>query len=197
MLLLAGLGNPDPKHADDRHNVGFMAVERIANAHGFGSWRQKFNGNVAEGILGGRKTIILKPTTWMNNSGRSVASCVQFFRLVGEDIVVFYDEIDLLPGKVRVRTGGGHNGHNGIRDIHRHIGTEYGRVRIGVGRPNNKEQVTGHVLGRFTRDEQATFNDVLEAIADAAPFLASNEYDRFQSRVAYLAPAAPCSPAEP
>ena len=189
MLLLAGLGNPGGKHARQRHNVGFMAVERIAAAHGFGAWRRRFQGEVSRGTLGKRDTLLLKPATYMNNSGRSLAAAARFFKLAGGDIVVFHDEMDLAFGKVRVRAGGGHAGHNGIRDIHAHLGPDYRRVRIGVGHPGSRHKVIGHVLDGFSRAERGDIDDVLEAIADCAPLLADGDNDRFQSRVALLAPA--------
>jgi len=186
MFLLAGLGNPGSEHARQRHNVGFMALERIADKHAFGAWRRRFQGEAAEGTLGGRKTLLLKPLTYMNRSGQSVAEAVRFFKLDGPDIVVLYDEIDLAPGKVRTKSGGGHAGHNGIRSIHSHIGPDYRRVRIGVGHPGDKERVTGHVLGNFGPSDKAWLDDLLDAIADAAPYLAEDADDKFQSRIAFL-----------
>ncbi len=186
MFLLAGLGNPGPEYARHRHNVGFMAVERIAEAHGFGAWRRRFQGVAVEGVLGGRKTLLLKPLTFINHSGQSVGEAVRFFKLDPADVVVLYDEIDLASGKVRTKQGGGHSGHNGIRSIHAHIGQDYRRVRIGVGHPGQKERVIGHVLGNFTGDEQAGLDKLLDAIADAAPFLAESADDKFQTRVAFL-----------
>jgi PTH1 family peptidyl-tRNA hydrolase len=186
MFLLAGLGNPGSEYARQRHNVGFMAVERIAETYGFGAWRRRFQGIAAEGTLGGRKTLLLKPLTFMNRSGQSLAEAVRFFKLEPADIVVLYDEIDLAPGKVRTKQGGGHSGHNGIRSIHAHIGPDYRRVRIGVGHPGQKERVIGHVLGNFGNDEQAGLDALLDAIADAAPFLAEGADDKFQTRVAFL-----------
>ncbi len=186
MLLLAGLGNPGSRHARQRHNVGFMAVDRIAAAHGFGAWRKRFHGEAAEGRLGGLKTLLFKPLVYMNNSGRALGEVVRFFQLQGSGIVVLYDEIDLTLGKVRVKQGGGHAGHNGIRSIHAHIGADYRRVRIGVNHPGHKDLVIGHVLKDFPASERQRVDVVLDAIADAAPFLAEGADDRFQSRVAFL-----------
>ena len=186
MLLLAGLGNPGSRHARQRHNVGFMAVDRIAAAHGFGAWRKRFHGEAAEGRLGGLKTLLFKPLVYMNNSGRALGEVVRFFQLQGSGIVVLYDEIDLALGKVRVKQGGGHAGHNGIRSIHAHIGADYRRVRIGVSHPGHRDLVIGHVLKDFPASERPQVDAVLDAIADAAPFLAEGADDRFQSRVALL-----------
>ncbi len=186
MLLLAGLGNPGSRHARQRHNVGFMAVDRIAAAHGFGAWRRRFHGEAAEGRLGGQKTLLFKPLVYMNNSGRALGEAVRFFQLPGSGIVVLYDEIDLALGKVRVKQGGGHAGHNGIRSIHAHIGADYRRVRIGVNHPGHRDLVIGHVLKDFPASERPQVDGVLDAIADAAPFLAEGADDRFQSRVALL-----------
>lgn len=198
MFLLAGLGNPGPDYARQRHNVGFMAIERIAEDHGFGAWRRRFQGIAAEGILGGRKTLLLKPLTYMNLSGQSVAEAVRFFKLDASELVVLYDEIDLAPGKVRTKAGGGHSGHNGIRSIHSHIGPDYRRVRIGVGHPGQKEGVIGHVLGNFAKDEQAWLDTLLSAISDAAPYLAEGADDKFQTRVALLTrPLDDTKPEEP
>ncbi len=186
MLLLAGLGNPGTRHARQRHNIGFMAVDRIAAAHGFGAWRKRFHGEAAEGVLGGLKTLLFKPLVYMNNSGRALGEIVRFFHLPGSGIVVLYDEIDLALGKVRVKQGGGHAGHNGIRSIHAHIGADYRRVRIGVSHPGHRDFVIGHVLKDFPASERRRVDVVLDAIADAAPFLADGADDRFQSRVALL-----------
>ncbi len=186
MLLLAGLGNPGPGHARQRHNVGFMAVDRIAAVHGFGAWRRRFQGEAAEGTLGGLKTRLFKPLVFMNNSGRALGEAARFYRLAGSQVVVLHDEIDLALGKVRVRHGGGHAGHNGIRSIHAHLGATYRRVRIGVGHPGARDLVIGHVLKNFATAERARVDAILDAIADAAPLLAEEGDDRFQSRVALL-----------
>ena len=186
MFLLVGLGNPGPGHARQRHNIGFMAVERIAGMHGFGAWRRRFHGEAAEGRMGGRKSLLLKPLTWMNDSGRPVGAAARFFKLDPSDIVVLHDEIDLASGKVRTKSGGGHAGHNGVRSIHAHLGPDYRRVRIGVGHPGDKDRVTGHVLSDFRAADRDWIGPLLDAIADAAPLLAAGADDRFQTRVAYL-----------
>ena len=141
MKLFVGLGNPGTKYAGNRHNIGFMAVDRIADDHGFAGWRNKFQGQVNEGRLGSEKVVLLKPETFMNRSGQSVGEAVRFYKLAPEDVVVFHDEIDLAPGKLRVKSGGGHAGHNGLRSLHAHIGDTYGRVRMGVGHPGHQDAV--------------------------------------------------------
>jgi PTH1 family peptidyl-tRNA hydrolase len=185
MLLLVGLGNPGPEHARDRHNIGFMAADRIADDWGFGPWRRRFQGDVAEGRLDDHKVLLLKPLTFMNESGRSVGEAVRFFKLRPEDLVVLYDEIDLAPGKVRCKQGGGHSGHNGIRSIHAHVGPDYRRVRIGVGHPGDKERVIGHVLSAFSARDKDWLDRLLDAISDAAPQLAEHRDEKFQSQVAH------------
>ena len=191
MLLLAGLGNPGSAHVRQRHNVGFMALDRIAACYGFGAWRKRFHGEIAEGMLGGLKTLLFKPLLYMNNSGQALGEVVRFFRLAGSGIVVLHDEIDLTLGKVRVKRGGGHAGHNGIRSVHAHIGADYRRVRIGVNHPGHRDRVIGHVLKDFPAAERIQVDGVLDAIADAAPLLADGADDRFQSRVALLVEAEP------
>lgn len=141
MLIFAGLGNPGAKYARNRHNVGYMAVDRIAEDHGFGPWKARFQGQASEGRLGGAKVLLLKPGTFMNLSGQSVGEAMRFYKLAPQDVVVFHDELDLAPGKCRVKTGGGHAGHNGLRSLHQHIGPDYTRVRIGIGHPGRKELV--------------------------------------------------------
>jgi PTH1 family peptidyl-tRNA hydrolase len=190
MLLLVGLGNPGPKHAAQRHNVGFMAVDLIVRRHGFSAWRKRFQGEVAEGTLGGRRALALKPMTYMNDSGQSVGEAARFHKLALADVVVFHDELDLAPGKVRVKTGGGAGGHNGIRDIDAHLGPDYRRVRIGIGHPGHKDLVYGYVLQDFSKAERDDWlPKVLDAIATEAPLLASGgkvDDEKFMSRVAFL-----------
>ncbi len=189
MLLLVGLGNPGDKYARHRHNVGFMAVDAIADAAGFGPARSKFQGELREGLIGGEKTLILKPQTYMNDSGRSVGEAARFYKIDPEDIVVFYDELDLAPGKIRMKTGGGAAGHNGIRSIDAHIGNHFRRVRIGIGHPGDKSRVTGHVLGDFSKADQDWLAPMLDAIAGEAKHLAGGDDNRFQTAVAHkLAP---------
>lgn len=155
MRLFVGLGNPGGKYEQNRHNVGFMAVDRIAADHGFGPWRNKFQGAVAEGRLGTEKVLLLKPGTYMNKSGQSVGEAMRFFKLAPEDVTVFHDELDLAPGKCRVKTGGGLAGHNGLRSLDAHIGPAFQRVRLGIGHPGHKDRVSGWVLGDFAKAEQS------------------------------------------
>ncbi len=184
MKLFVGLGNPGAKYAMNRHNVGFMAVDRIADAHGFGPWRSKFQGVISEGRLGGEKVILLKPETFMNKSGQSVGEALRFFKLDPADVTVFHDEIDLAPAKLRVKQGGGHAGHNGLRSLHGHIGDEYQRVRIGVGHPGHKDAVPTYVLKDFAKADQDWLADLLDGIADGAVSLAEGDTGRFQNAVA-------------
>lgn len=189
MLLLVGLGNPGEKYAHHRHNVGFMAVDAIAQAHGFGPARAKFQGELREGVLGDEKTLILKPQTYMNDSGRSVGEAARFYKLEPEDVVVFYDELDLAPGKLKAKTGGGAAGHNGIRSIDDHIGNAFRRIRIGIGHPGDKARVTGHVLGDFAKADREWLEPLLAAVAAEAKHLAGKDDARFLTAVAQkLAP---------
>jgi PTH1 family peptidyl-tRNA hydrolase len=185
MKLFVGLGNPGAEHAFNRHNVGFMAVDAIAAAHGFPGWRKRFQGVAAEGKLGKEQVLLLKPQTFMNESGRAVGEAVRFYKLDLDDVVVFHDELDLATGKVRVKTGGGVAGHNGLRSLTAHIGNDYVRVRIGIGHPGQKELVTGHVLHDFAKADHAWLEPLLSAIAQEAPYLAEGAADKFQSRVAH------------
>ncbi len=189
MVLLVGLGNPGPKYAGHRHNVGFMAIDAIAEAHGFGPFRKKFQGEIADGRLGDAPARLLKPLTFMNESGRSAGEAARFFKIPNDQIIVFYDELDLAPGKVRVKRGGGAAGHNGIRSLHAHLGPDYKRVRIGIGHPGAKPKVIGHVLGDFSKADQDWLPDLLNAIAAAAPHLAAGADDKFQTDIAHRAPA--------
>jgi len=186
MLLLVGLGNPGDKYANHRHNVGFMAVDAIADAHGFGPSRAKFQGDLREGSIGAEKVLILKPQTFMNDSGQSVGEAARFYKIPPEDIIVFYDELDLAPGKIRMKTGGGAAGHNGIRSIDAHVGNDFKRVRIGIGHPGDKSRVTGHVLGDFAKADRDWLEPLLAAIAKSAPFLVDGNENRFQTNVAQL-----------
>lgn len=184
MKLFVGLGNPGSEYAKNRHNVGFMAVDEIARAHGFGPWKRKFKGLAADGELAGEKILLLKPDTYMNESGRSVGEAARFLKVEEKDIVVFYDEIDLAPAKLKVKTGGGNAGHNGLRSISAHLGNDYVRVRIGVGHPGVKELVARWVLSDFAKADQAWLEPLLEAIAKAAPRLARDDQSRFLTDVA-------------
>ncbi|MEO1798383.1 MAG: aminoacyl-tRNA hydrolase [Pseudomonadota bacterium] len=221
MQLFVGLGNPGGKYERNRHNIGFMAVDRIASDHGFGPWRSKFQGLVSEGTLGGEKVMLLKPETFMNRSGQSVGEALRFYKLAPEDVIVFHDELDLAPGKLKVKRGGGHAGHNGLRSLHGHIGEAYGRVRLGIGHPGHKDAVPGYVLRDFPKADEAWLDDLMRGISDGATELARGDAGRFMNAVslrtapprsgggtaksgkappapkAEAAPKAPAAPAEP
>jgi peptidyl-tRNA hydrolase, PTH1 family len=187
MLLWVGLGNPEPGQARNRHNIGFMAADVIAQRHGFGPWRNRFKGVAAEGSVGGQRVLALKPLTYMNDSGRSVQAAASFYKLPVEAITAFHDELDLAPGKVRVKRGGGAAGHNGLRSMDRILGSpEYWRVRLGIGHPGSKERVLGHVLGDFGKDDRAWVVAMLDAVAEAAPLLAQGRPEDFMTKVALL-----------
>ncbi|MCB1353690.1 MAG: aminoacyl-tRNA hydrolase [Rhodobacteraceae bacterium] len=192
MKLFVGLGNPGAKYARNRHNVGFMAVEAIAEAHGFAPWRGKFSGQVSEGRLGREKVILLKPETFMNLSGDAVQAAAAFYKIPPGDITVFHDELDLGPGKLRVKTGGGHAGHNGLRSITAHLGPDFQRVRIGIGHPGNKKLVSNYVLGDFAKFEEDWLAKLLEGIAEGAPALAEGDGSVLSNAVSRrLAPPKP------
>jgi len=187
MKLWVGLGNPEPGMLRQRHNIGFMALDRIALRHGFSPWRQRFKGLVAEGSIGGAKVLALKPMTYMNASGESVQAAAAFFKLLPDTITAFHDELDLAPGKTRVKKGGGAAGHNGLRSMDRQLGTpDYWRVRLGIGHPGDKARVTGHVLGDFAKVDQPWLLELLDAVADAAPMIAADKPEDFMTRVALL-----------
>ena len=195
MLLLAGLGNPGAGYAGHRHNMGFVAVNAIAGRNRFAPWRKKFQGEIAEGEIAGTRVLVLKPMTYMNLSGQSVAAALDFFELEPAALTVFHDEIDLLLGRVKVKTGGGHGGHNGIRDIMAHLGPDFRRVRLGVGHPGEKDLVHDHVLQEFAKAERELAGKVIEAVADEVPRLLAGDEGGFMSRVAYLvAPPKPKAP---
>src|SRR5580658_10470356 len=187
MQLWVGLGNPEPGMARNRHNIGFMAVDVIAIRHGFGPWRQRFKGLVAEGTVGQHKVLALKPQTYMNASGESVQAAAAFYKLEPEAIIAFHDELDLVPSKVRVKRGGGAAGHNGLRSMDRMLGTpEYWRVRLGIGHPGVKEQVMRHVLGDFAKGDRDWLIALLYSVAEAAPLLATGRPEEFMTTVALL-----------
>ena len=187
MKLWVGLGNPEPGMARHRHNIGFMALDVIADRHGFSPWRSRFKGVVAEGNIGGQKVLALKPMTYMNESGQSVQAAASFFKIPPDGITAFHDELDLAPGKVRVKKGGGAAGHNGLRSMDRMLGTpEYWRVRLGIGHPGHKDKVHGHVLGNFAKVDEDWLTTLLAAVADAAPLLAGDKPEDFMTRVALL-----------
>ena len=178
MLLLVGLGNPGTKHQNHRHNLGFMTLDRLVERYSFGPWRRRFQGQVADGRLGGRRAMALKPGTFMNLSGQSVGAAARYFHVSGKDIVVFHDEIDLAPGKIRVKQGGGTAGHNGLRSIDSHIGPDFRRVRVGVGHPGNKAQVQRYLLRDFPKRDKVWLDPLLDAVVEAAEYLAKDEIGR-------------------
>lgn len=184
MQLFVGLGNPGGQYAGNRHNVGFMALDRIAADHGFAPWRGKFQGSLAEGTLGAEKVLLLKPETFMNRSGQSVGEAMRFFKLTPAEVTVFHDELDLAPGRLRVKQGGGHAGHNGLRSIHAAIGPEYQRVRIGIGHPGHKDAVAPYVLHDFAKADADWLDDLLRGISDGAPALAGGDGATFMNAVA-------------
>jgi PTH1 family peptidyl-tRNA hydrolase len=187
MLLWVGLGNPEPGMARNRHNIGFMALDVIAIRHGFTPWRRRFKGLIAEGSIGGEKILALKPLTYMNASGEAVQAAAAFYKLPHDAITAFHDELDLVPGKLRVKFGGGTAGHNGLRSLDRQLGTaEFWRVRMGIGHPGSKDRVLPYVLGDFSRDEVVWLIPFLDAIADAASLLASGKTPDFMTKVALL-----------
>ena len=193
MLLIAGLGNPGPTYAKNRHNIGFLAVDEIARRWGFSAARSRFHSLAAEGAIetpeGPVRALILKPQTYYNESGRSVGEALKFFKLKPADLVVFYDEIDLAPGRFRMKTGGGAAGNNGIRSVTAQVGPDFRRARLGTGHPGDKALVQGHVLSDFHKAEMKWVEPLLEACADALPFLAAGDDDRYQAEVMRLAPA--------
>jgi len=190
MKLIVGLGNPGAKYAHNRHNIGFMALDQIASDHGFSPWRSKFQGQVSDGRFGSDKAILLKPETFMNLSGQAVGEAMRFHKIAPADVIVFHDELDLAPGKVRLKTGGGHAGHNGLRSIHGHIGADYDRVRLGIGHPGHKDAVAGYVLRDFPKADAEWLDDVLRGIGDGIAHLVDGAGDKFLNAIALrVAPA--------
>jgi len=184
MQLWVGLGNPGANHAMNRHNVGFMAVDAIAETHGFDPWRKQFQGWSAAGRIGTERVVLLKPATYMNESGRAIGEAARFFKLAVGDITVFHDELDIDPMRVKVKTGGGTAGHNGLRSTEAHVGNAFRRVRLGIGHPGHKDRVLGHVLGNYAKAELDPLADMLGAVAAEAPWLANGDSPRFMSEVA-------------
>ncbi|MEM1365948.1 MAG: aminoacyl-tRNA hydrolase [Pseudomonadota bacterium] len=184
MRILVGLGNPGAKYAAHRHNIGFMAADEIHRRHGFSPWKKKFSALMTDGNIGGVKTVLLKPQTFMNLSGQSVGEAMRFYKLSPADVVVMHDELDLAPGKVRVKKGGGHGGHNGLKSTDAHIGKDYVRVRLGIGHPGDKARVNGHVLGDFAKADQHWLTPLIEAIADDAGVLLKDDAAGFMNRMA-------------
>lgn len=184
MIVMVGLGNPGNQYAYTRHNIGFMALDDIAERHGFSPFKQKFNALVAEGRIGNRKVVGLKPQTYMNRSGQAVGEAIRFYKVPTPDVFVFYDDLDLAPGKIRVKRGGGAGGHNGLRSIDQHIGPDYWRVRMGIGHPGDKDRVTGYVLSNFAQKDEDWLDPLFEAVADAAPHLVDGAPEKFMTQVA-------------
>ena len=194
MLILAGLGNPDPAYSNNRHNFGFMAIDAIARRWNFGPEHRKFSGLVREGGVGEVRALLLKPQTFYNESGRAVKEAMAFYKAAPADVVCFYDEIDLAPGRFRMKMGGGAAGNNGIRSITAHIGPDFRRARLGTGHPGHKDRVLGHVLSDFHKVELSWVTALLEACADAAPMLVAGEDERYQAEVMRLAPSEKLDP---
>ena len=184
MLVIAGLGNPGGKYAANRHNIGFMAADEIVRRHSFGPWKSKFNAEISSGTLGSHKALVDKPTTYMNESGQAVGELMRFYKEKLTNLIVIYDELDLPAGKLRIKTGGGHGGHNGIKSIDAHCGKEYRRMRLGIGHPGSKEKVTGYVLGDFAKADHDWLDPLLEAIADNATLLAKGDDAGFMNKLA-------------
>jgi PTH1 family peptidyl-tRNA hydrolase len=189
MLLLVGLGNPGGAYARNRHNIGFMAADSIVRRHSFAAWRSKFHGHVAEGSIDGEKALVLKPATFMNLSGQAVAEAARFHKIEPERIIVFHDDLDLLPGKVRVKKAGGAGGHNGLKSIDAHLGNDYWRVRIGIGHPGHKDLVTPWVLSDFAKADELWLPALLDAVATYLPLLAAGNDSGFLTKLAQVAPA--------
>jgi PTH1 family peptidyl-tRNA hydrolase len=185
MRLIVGLGNPGPRHERNRHNIGFMAVDAIVRRHSFPAFRGKFKGELSEGTIGGLRVLLLKPQTWMNLSGESVLAAASFYKIRPEEIAVIHDDLDLAPGKLRVKRGGGSAGHNGLRSIDACLGNDYWRVRLGIGHPGIKELVHPYVLQNFAADE-AWVGPLVEAVAEAAPLLVADNAQAFMSKVALI-----------
>ncbi len=191
MKIIVGLGNPGPKYAGNRHNIGFMAVDALHRRHAFGPWTRKFKGEIAEGELAGEKILLVKPQTYMNVSGESVGEAMRFYKLTPADIIAVYDELDLAPGRARLKIGGGHGGHNGIKSLDAHCGKDYRRLRLGIGHPGAKELVNGHVLGDFAKSDSAWLEPLLDALADNADLLVKGLDSQFLNKLAIATGAPP------
>ena len=197
MLLIVGLGNPGPQYARNRHNVGFMAADAIVRRHSFSGFSKKFRGEIAEGTLAGEKALILKPMTFMNLSGDSVGEAMRFYKLSPADIIVMHDELDLAPGKIKLKTGGGNGGHNGLKSIDAHCGKDYKRLRIGIGHPGHKDRVNPHVLGDFAKSDQEWLQPLLDAVADHVELLASGDDSGFLNKMVLATGTTAPKPAKP
>ncbi|CAD7038968.1 aminoacyl-tRNA hydrolase [Pseudorhizobium halotolerans] len=184
MKIIAGLGNPGPKYSGNRHNIGFMAADALQRLPGFAPWSKKFKAEISEGELAGEKVLLMKPQTYMNLSGEAVGEAMRFYKLAPADILAIYDELDLAPGKVRLKTGGGHGGHNGVKSLDAHCGKEYRRLRLGIGHPGSKELVHNHVLGDFAKSDRTWLEPLLDAIADNAAMLVKGEDSQFLNKLA-------------
>ena len=188
MLIIVGLGNPGPKYARQRHNIGYVVADAIAARYRFPAPRRRFQGRAQSGEIGGERVLLLKPETYMNESGRAVRAAINFYKLRARDAVVIHDELDLAPAKVLIRKGGGHAGHNGLRSLHSQIGPDYRRIRVGIGHPGDKHRVLRHVLGDFAADERKLFGQLAEAIAEALPLAIAGDDPGFMTKVALLCP---------
>jgi PTH1 family peptidyl-tRNA hydrolase len=197
MLLIAGLGNPGPRYERNRHNIGFMAVDELVRRHSFGAWRSRFQSMVAEGAVAGEKVLVMKPMTFMNESGRAVGEAVRFYKLEPAQVIVIHDELDLKPGKIRVKRGGGHAGHNGLRSIDAHIGSDFQRIRVGIGHPGDKDRVHGYVLTDFAKAEQPLVERTVDAIAAHIGLLIAGDENSFMSRTAHDIFPPPPKPSRP
>ena len=184
MQIFVGLGNPGSKYAKNRHNIGFMALDGLANAHSFAPWKQKFQAQISEGLLGREKILLVKPQTFMNLSGQAVGEAARFYKATAQDVTVFHDELDLAPGRLKVKQGGGHAGHNGLRSMHAHIGEAYRRVRMGIGHPGHKDLVARYVLHDFAKVDETWLEDLLHGLCDGAADLAAGDAGRFMNAVA-------------
>lgn len=189
MQILVGQGNPDAKYLRNRHNLGFMVLDAIASDHGFGPWRAKFQSQVCEGRIGSEKVLLMKPETYYNETGRAAQAAMKFYKLSPEDVTIFHDEIDLAPGRMRVKRGGGHSGNNGIRSMIAHVGADVRRIRMGVGHPGDKSRVMPYVLADFSKADEAWRDALINACSKALPMLIEQNDERFQSEVMRLAPA--------
>ncbi|MDH7801535.1 MULTISPECIES: aminoacyl-tRNA hydrolase [unclassified Rhizobium] len=184
MKIIAGLGNPGSQYAGNRHNIGFMAVDALQRLPSFSPWARKFKAEISEGEIGGEKVLLMKPLTYMNLSGESVGEAMRFFKLAPADIIVIHDELDLLAGRARIKIGGGHGGHNGLKSLDAHCGKEYRRLRLGIGHPGDKERVHGHVLGDFAKTDRVWLDPLLDAIADNAAMLLKGEDSQLMNKLA-------------